>query len=724
MNEQSPLLSVGIIFKNEIRCIERCLKSLQPLRELVPMEIVMADTGSEDGSREVAEKYADILIDFPWIGDFAAARNSVIERCSGVWHLAIDCDEWFEDVKPLADFILDPASLQWELVLLKIKNFMSITDSSRFSIMFGGRLSSMQHVKLRYSGKIHETPTFDGRLGIEYRLPEVVIYHDGYAMTPEQWEKKSERNMEMLRETLRSNPYDLRILVQNVQSARNPVEKLKLAKRTMRALKDRRSQDSPFRSSAYQNSAIAAQETKNPDLMLTWLDEGLEEFPESIFLCVDCCSIAMEIKMSQGDMEAALEYGKKWRSGLKEFQEKGNNLPEMRYGWLNFMDETYNTKFSSLLVMCIIYSNDWEYAQEILDELSEQRPSDKSDVLRLLTTTVLQHADELDGRAYLKNQWERALAGTESEDGEERNFAKKCISWMLEGMGKAISDPEMKDDSEKWNAMLEMLSSMGPYDPARSARIMLSEDPAEMRSELSQIQIWGHIFFPAIAHMIECCVPMTDNFFEISSELMNMFAAQVIEGSPEISFMVLPYVKAEDTERSLPRRLWALNLVSTVLGRGEWPSEEEAGELFDMFESLEFSLLDLMYKPEVFKKENISVMSPVHRFGYRLRLAEDALKNGDKAQYLRLLREGVKDVPDMKKIVEFLRDRMKAETEQIQEASAELLALAERVKGILSGFDPDDPAVLDLKNSAIYKKVAWIIEDDNYSLDKQSVNVN
>ena len=37
-----PVLSIGIIFKNEIRCLERCVKSLQPLRDAVPCELVMA----------------------------------------------------------------------------------------------------------------------------------------------------------------------------------------------------------------------------------------------------------------------------------------------------------------------------------------------------------------------------------------------------------------------------------------------------------------------------------------------------------------------------------------------------------------------------------------------------------------------------------------------------------------------------------------------------------
>ena len=97
-----PLLSIGIIFKNEIRCLERCMKSLQPLRDAVPCELVMADTGSDDGSRDAAAKYADILFDFPWIDDFAAARNAVIERSSGEWFLTIDADEWLdEDVSQL-----------------------------------------------------------------------------------------------------------------------------------------------------------------------------------------------------------------------------------------------------------------------------------------------------------------------------------------------------------------------------------------------------------------------------------------------------------------------------------------------------------------------------------------------------------------------------------------------------------------------------------------------
>ena len=80
-----PLLSIGMIVKNEMDCLQRCLESLTPLREAIPCEVVIADTGSTDGTRELAAQYADILFDFTWSNDFSAARNAVMDRCTDVY---------------------------------------------------------------------------------------------------------------------------------------------------------------------------------------------------------------------------------------------------------------------------------------------------------------------------------------------------------------------------------------------------------------------------------------------------------------------------------------------------------------------------------------------------------------------------------------------------------------------------------------------------------------
>ena len=125
---KKPFFSIGIIFKNEIRCLERCLKSLQPLRDAVPCEVVMADTGSDDGSRDVAERYADVLFDFPWIDDFAAARNAVMDRCSGQWYISVDADEWLvEGVKELKEFS-QTKRLPQDFAGYHIRNFQAVGE--------------------------------------------------------------------------------------------------------------------------------------------------------------------------------------------------------------------------------------------------------------------------------------------------------------------------------------------------------------------------------------------------------------------------------------------------------------------------------------------------------------------------------------------------------------------------------------------------------------------
>ena len=73
-------------------CLEKCLNALEPLRQAIPCELVIADTGSTDKTKEIAEKYADILFDFKWVNDFSKARNAVMDKCSGKWYLTVDAD--------------------------------------------------------------------------------------------------------------------------------------------------------------------------------------------------------------------------------------------------------------------------------------------------------------------------------------------------------------------------------------------------------------------------------------------------------------------------------------------------------------------------------------------------------------------------------------------------------------------------------------------------------
>jgi glycosyltransferase involved in cell wall biosynthesis len=84
-----PTLSLCLIVKNEAAHLRRCLESVRPLVD----EILIADTGSSDGTAEIAAQFADRVLPFPWRDDFAAARNFVLDHATGDWVLSLDADE-------------------------------------------------------------------------------------------------------------------------------------------------------------------------------------------------------------------------------------------------------------------------------------------------------------------------------------------------------------------------------------------------------------------------------------------------------------------------------------------------------------------------------------------------------------------------------------------------------------------------------------------------------
>ncbi len=704
MNETKPLLSIGMIFRDDIRCLERCLKSLQPLRDAVPCELVMADTGSVDGSREVAEQYADILIDFPWVNDFSAARNAVLDRCSGTWNLTIDSDEWLEDIQPLLDFLREPEEQKADLALVTQFNYKNMEDKTQYIAFFAaGRLARFREGLLRYTGKIHETLRYNGKPLRAQRRPEIVLYHDGYIyVNAEAQRAKSERNMTLLRRVIREHPYDLRTLIHCIQSAYDSGERMKYAKRTMRALQDRRTQGDIRRSTAYQNAVWAAYQSGEPDLVLDWLAEGLAEFPQSLLLRVDSCYLAMQVKYDREDFAGALEYEGLWREALEEYRENKDELNELELGGLSCADEYHVSHCLALLTLCAIWAEKWALAQKLLDEQADRRPTRKSNLLQLLLETVLSYTGQVDARAYLQAQWDQALEGLKSEDEAEAKFADQCVDMMLNAMGTALH-------SDQRARALETLASLGDRDPAHSARILLSQDPEAMRYELAGARRWDHIFVPAVLHMMERGVPLTENFFQMPCELMVKYATLMSRLAEHFSTLVLKYAEAEDTESSLPRCLWAVVLTAAALRKGKW-EEGEGAALCTLFASLEAGYLGSLCRLDALEESDLPALPALHRFGWRLLQGIEALKQGNASEYARLIREGVKDTPDMANAAAVLCDHPELLAPDPAPAP-ELLALAEQVKAILSQHDPDDPAVAALKASPVYQKVAYLLEE-------------
>jgi len=85
-------LAATLIARDEARCIVRCLESIAPWVD----RIVVLDTGSRDGTPELARGCGAQVHQFDWPGDFSAARNRVLDLADADWNLILDADEWIE----------------------------------------------------------------------------------------------------------------------------------------------------------------------------------------------------------------------------------------------------------------------------------------------------------------------------------------------------------------------------------------------------------------------------------------------------------------------------------------------------------------------------------------------------------------------------------------------------------------------------------------------------
>ena len=80
-------LSVAIITKDEAANLPDCLKSVA-----FANQIVVVDSGSTDGTLEIARDFGcDVFVE-PWKG-FGAQKQMAIDRCREPWVLVLDADE-------------------------------------------------------------------------------------------------------------------------------------------------------------------------------------------------------------------------------------------------------------------------------------------------------------------------------------------------------------------------------------------------------------------------------------------------------------------------------------------------------------------------------------------------------------------------------------------------------------------------------------------------------
>jgi tetratricopeptide (TPR) repeat protein len=216
-------LALSMIVRNAAKTLTQCLESV---REVVH-EIVIADTGSQDKTQEIASSMGARVIQIPWRNDFAEARNFCLAEVHSDWILSLDADEMLEPglkgnlkhltrstttagyqvtirnfVLSLQDRIWDKPAHPNDCALPAAKSYPAYIDHQNVRLFRNDK-------NIRFVGRVHESV---GPMLLKYGhlmgCADFLIYHFGLATSPEERANKNTFYRELGRQKLAEMPND------------------------------------------------------------------------------------------------------------------------------------------------------------------------------------------------------------------------------------------------------------------------------------------------------------------------------------------------------------------------------------------------------------------------------------------------------------------------------------------------------------------------------------
>jgi tetratricopeptide (TPR) repeat protein len=197
--DSTPLLSAALIVRDESQFITGCIESLSGIVD----ETIVVDTGSVDGTPDLARRLGAQVLHRPWNDDFSEARNVALDAARGRWILYIDADERLTEA--------DRSS---------VEQLLSNASEVAFRLLFRPTLASTPYreyrlwrndPRIRFEGIIHEkvVPAIH-RVAEEDGRPignaDFMLVHLGYEGDQT---RKHLRNLPLLRRQLEREPQNL-----------------------------------------------------------------------------------------------------------------------------------------------------------------------------------------------------------------------------------------------------------------------------------------------------------------------------------------------------------------------------------------------------------------------------------------------------------------------------------------------------------------------------------
>jgi len=192
--DAGPTLSVCLIVRDEEDSLARCLESVREIAD----EVIVVDTGSRDGTVDVARRFGAEVHEFEWCDDFAAARNAAIAKANSNWILIVDADE--EMPRESGEQIQELLRAGVPGPVCQVTTLVPTRGPGRYASCLAGHLRLFRNgLGFRFEGAVHEQLVDEGGRPVERVVfTGIPVLHHGYLESEDALDERAQRNVRLL----------------------------------------------------------------------------------------------------------------------------------------------------------------------------------------------------------------------------------------------------------------------------------------------------------------------------------------------------------------------------------------------------------------------------------------------------------------------------------------------------------------------------------------------
>ena len=655
---ENILLTITMLVSDREDTIEKCLKSLEHLREAVPSELIVVDTARNQACMDIVRQYTDQIVQFEWCNDFSAARNAGVKKARGQWLMFLDDDEWFESTRELEDFFLSG----------KYRKFFSASYIQRnYLDRAGSQWRDARVVRLarreketRFIRKIHEQ-IFPLNSPVCYM--DDYVHHYGYAYrSKEEKDRHLGRNIRLVLEERKEHPEDTRITAQLIQEYA-VAEEYYSAIEICKELWAEKDKWTAVVDAQYATFAVGAE--LRMYLLQKRYNEGydvgknilafLQGQNNSILAKGLLCNLMTEICYQLGKYEEVLEYISRFSEYKKEWDRypDPHSLDAFSESGI-YVDDKEASRLALLQLHIHVRQEDWGKAEAVLlsvewaGEELRMIPETPTDVVALIKRENQDESDKLNwaylsslNAIYSKEEMRSALYdATDRLNPQERS---KLLAYFYQ-----ISPEDLR-------MCVYHIIHAGNQGDAQAAVPALEK----MREEnypffLEDQAYWDRLQklgIPINTYMTSLSI---NRWMELAKRLWDVLELSVCEkvyqclirGLEKTDLRFL-YINALLQEKKLLEK-------EKVLAGGDeaakvmYSASEIWNELFQMSQFW-VSCAASLYREDVFMGDLIKAIPPCYQFGWYMMQA-NAVRQGNPSLFIQKIADAAKAYPALKEL--------------------------------------------------------------------------